>query len=86
LASPLTHARLSKLKAKRARGRARHLVEAPAEVTLVGESSCERDVNEREVARRCESSLRQMMEHRYTARDEPRTTLRFAQRIAVWLF
>jgi hypothetical protein len=40
------------LKAKHARGHARHLVEAPAEVTLVGESGCEGDVNEREVCAR----------------------------------
>jgi hypothetical protein len=51
-ASPLTHARLSMLKAKRAWRHARHLVEAPAEVTLIGESSCEGDVNEREVCAR----------------------------------
>ena len=40
------------MKAKRARGHARQLVEAPAEVALVGESSCESDVSEREVCAR----------------------------------
>jgi hypothetical protein len=40
------------LKAKRAWGHAHHLVEAPAEVALVGEPGCEGDVNEREVRAR----------------------------------
>ena len=40
---------LSMLKAKGPWRDARHLVEAPREVTLVGESSCEGDVNEREI-------------------------------------
>jgi hypothetical protein len=40
------------LKAKGPWRHARHLVEATAEVTLVGESSCEGDVNEREVCAR----------------------------------
>jgi hypothetical protein len=40
------------LKAKRAWGHAHHLVEAPAEVTLVGESRCQGDVNDRQVCAR----------------------------------
>ena len=40
---------LSMLKAKGPWRHARHLVEAPREVTLVGESSCEGDVNERQI-------------------------------------
>jgi hypothetical protein len=40
------------LEAKVAWGHAHHLVEAPAEVALVGEASCKRDVNEREVCAR----------------------------------
>ena len=52
LASRLTHARLSMLKAKGPWRDARHLVEAPTEVALVGESSCEGDVNERKLCAR----------------------------------
>jgi hypothetical protein len=52
VSSPLTQARLSMLKAKSPWRHARHLVEAPTEVALVGESSCEGDVNEREVCTR----------------------------------
>src|SRR6266436_5469438 len=43
---------LSMLKAKGPWRHARHLVEAPREVTLVGESSREGDVNEREICAR----------------------------------
>jgi hypothetical protein len=40
------------LKAKGSWRHARHLVEAPTEVALVGESSCEGDVNERKLRAR----------------------------------
>jgi hypothetical protein len=40
---------LSMLKAKGPWRHARHLVEAPRQVTLVGESGCEGDVNERKL-------------------------------------
>ncbi len=43
---------LSMLKAKGPWRHARHLVEAPREVTLVGKSSCEGDVNERKLCAR----------------------------------
>jgi hypothetical protein len=57
LAGPLTHARLSMFKSKLAWGHAHHLVEAPAEVALVGESGGEGDVYEWEVCA-CEQLLR----------------------------
>ena len=44
--------RLSILKAKRAWRNSRHLVEAPAEVALVGKSSREGDVSERKLRAR----------------------------------
>jgi hypothetical protein len=46
---PAHAAELSILKAKSPWRLAHHLVEATAKVALIGESSCERDVNERKV-------------------------------------